>query len=389
MIHPVFKRWFDITVTDETEYSMRTDRDELRCMTHDLEDELQPRKLCDVLSDLAAQRATAARRERAGKSPETRRRMLRERWTRVLGPIQPSGASHARISRRDRENIGEISVERIVLQTEPDIIVPTLLLLPDRSSDRRPPVVVAVAQGGKAGFLQHRRGPIAGLLAGGVAVCLPDLRGLGETAPDGSRGPWGSMTAHSSTELMLGGTIVGAQLRDLRSVLRYLRTREDLDTQKVGLWGDSFVPTNPPETDFRVPRRVDGRARQPEPIGGLLALLGALFEDEVCAVCGRGGLSDFHSVLASQFVYIPHDVVIPGVLCIGDLCDVAAALAPRPLRLDELVDGYNRRRANATLQDLYRPAVESYRAMHASGNFSFGKPEADPAQWLLEQVQVR
>ena len=46
-------------------------------------------------------------------------------------------------------------------------------------------------------------------------------------------------------EWMLGQTLVGSRLRDVRSVLRHLRTRADLDAGRVAVWGDSFAPANP------------------------------------------------------------------------------------------------------------------------------------------------
>ena len=131
---------------------------------------------------------------------------------------------------------------------------------------------------------------------------------------------------------------------------------------------------------------MDGRPKQSEPLGGLLALLGGLFEDDVCAVCVRNGLSDFHSILSSQFVQIPYDVVVPGVLTAGDLPDVAAAIAPRPLRLDGLVDGLNRRLSAEAARALYRPGVEGYRAAGAEGRIAINRTAQRQARWLLEQV---
>ena len=81
-------------------------------------------------------------------------------------------------------------------------------------------------------------------LIGGVAVCLPDVRGTGETSPGGARDRQTEATSLSATELMLGGTLLGARLRDLRAVLAYLRTRADVDFARVALWGDSFAPVN-------------------------------------------------------------------------------------------------------------------------------------------------
>src|SRR6185312_12272844 len=143
-------------------------------------------------------------------------------------------------------------------------------------------------------------------------------------------------------EWMLGQTLVGSRLRDVRSVLRHLRTRADLNAGRVALWGDSFAPANPAGQTLAVPLDADPSPRQAEPLGGLLALFTALFEDGVRAVYVRGGLTGYASVLQSQFCYVPHDALVPGALTAGDLCDVAAALAPRPLRMDGHLDGLDR-----------------------------------------------
>jgi hypothetical protein len=227
---------------------------------------------------------------------------------------------------------------------------------------------------------------IAELLAGGAAVCLPDLRGLGETRPEGSRERWGAITGQSSTELMLGGTMVGARLRDLRSVLAYLRGRSEIDPGRIALWGDSFAPPNRPDRRFLVPRHVDNRPRWSEPLGGLLALLGGLYEEDVRAVYVHGGLSEFQPVLAHPCVYVPHDAVVPGVLSFGDLPDLAGALAPRPLRLDALVDAFNRLHNADEARAVYSQAAEDYRKAGSPDKLKIGEAATSPGRWLLEQL---
>jgi hypothetical protein len=185
---------------------------------------------------------------------------------------------------------------------------------------------------------------VAELLAGGAAVCLPDVRGTGETGLGGGRGRTSAATAYSSSLLMLGDTLVGGQLRDLRGVLAWLRGHEGVDGKRVAVWGESLARVNPPETKYDVPRDDDAALpAQAEPAGGVLALLAGLYEDGVRAVYVRGGLTGFRSVLERHLVSIPHDVVLPGVLAVGDLDDVAAALAPRPVARVGPVDGGNRR----------------------------------------------
>jgi cephalosporin-C deacetylase-like acetyl esterase len=279
MIHAALGQWFGIGVTPEEEYSARLDEEQLASMPPEVERELNPRKLCELLAALGAQRAEAARAEDAALPGHARRGRLRERWARVLGNVQPDGI-RGDLALVPEEQLGDAAkVYRGALEVEPEILVPVLLLVPKTASPAPAPVVVAVAQSGKAALLRHRAAEFARLLEGGVAVCLPDVRGTGETQAAEDRGRYSADTALSSTELMLGGTMAGARLRDLRAVLVHLRGREDVDAGRIALWGDSLAEVNPPDTDFQVPRGVGGRPKQSEPLGGLLALLAALFED--------------------------------------------------------------------------------------------------------------
>jgi hypothetical protein len=281
----------------------------------------------------------------------------------------------------------ELEVERIVLETEPGILVPLVILESGKQGTPKP-IVLGLAQSGKAAFLRERAGLIAELMRGGAAVCLPDLRGTGETRAGEARGRESQSTEISSTELMLGETLVGARLRDARAVLDYLRKQPNLDTRRIVVWGDSFAPVNGLERDLKIPLGIPGEPGVSEPVGGMLALLMALFEEDVRVVYARGGLMGFETVLKSQFCYLPHDVVIPGVLTAGDLCDVAAILAPRYVRLEGLVDGLNRHADLKTVLSAYEPARQAYAIASASGNLVLGVPADDSAvaQWLLASL---
>jgi hypothetical protein len=71
-------------------------------------------------------------------------------------------------------------------------------------------------------------------------------------------------------------------------------------------------------------------------------LLGALFEDDIRAVYLAGGLASYHDVLTNFAVLIPHSASMPGALTAGDLCDLAGSLAPKPLRMEAIVNHLNR-----------------------------------------------
>ncbi len=387
-IHATFKRWFDIPASQADEYQKRFDADELICFKEEIVRELKPVKMHELASSLAEERMRHARSEVSQLAPAARLTRLQDRWQSLLGSVQPGKGEMLRVQKNLNGSDG-FEVERIVLETEPGIIVPLVILRPGGQVPA--PIVLGVGQSGKAGFLRERTALVAELLMGGVAVCLPDLRGTGETSPGNSRGRESADNSISSTELMLGETLVGERLRDLRSVLRFLRSRSDLDASRIAVWGDSFAPANLPDRDLRIPLGVPEESGLSEPLGGLLALLAALYEKDVLVVYARGGLIGFKSVLQSQFCYLPHDVVIPGVLTVGDLCDLAGALAPRPVRLEGLVDGLKRRAELKTVASEHEPARQAYAFASASEHLVLADPADDSAvaQWLLESLLGR
>ena len=108
---------------------------------------------------------------------------------------------------------------------------------------------------------------------------------------------------------------------------------------------------------------------------------------EMCirdSVYTHGGLSGYLDSVTSPYVYIPHDVVVPGVLTRGDLADLAAALAPCPLRLDGIVDGLNRSLPLDTARSIYQPAITAYRSQAAT--IALTDDRSNMAQWLLNAV---
>jgi dienelactone hydrolase len=397
-IYPMFQRWFGMAAP-EKEVQQRRPAEDLLCLTAEATKTMKPRFVNEIAADLAAERLAAARKRLAALPPDERRARLRTDWTRLLGPVDPPNKSVVVEQRRDR--LANVTVERLALETEKGIVVPMLLLLPPRKGDEKLPLVVGLAHEGKGSFLKHRAESIAELLKGGVAVCLPDVRGTGETRPAGDRrgAPAGRLatvletspgTILANEDLMLGQTLLGDRLRDLRALLRYLRTRPDLDAGRLALWGDSFSPNNAANSKLEVPWDAEKLPRQSEPLGGLLALFGALFEDDVRAVSIAGSLISYQSLLESLFCYTPHDVLAAGAVTAGDLPEVAAVLAPRPLRLERLVDGLNRPVTAALLARTLEQVQGTYGAAGAKDRLvleATDKPESAVAKWLLKELK--
>jgi len=377
-IYSALEKWFGI-VPPERELQERLPEEDLACLTSEIREEIGLRPMHEALREIGAHRARSFRDSLAGLSPGQEKERLRDAWGNLLGNIDPVDLT---VRSHDSGFAGEFAFERIALEVEPNILVLMLLFRPEGES-RGCPIVIGLAQDGKERFLEERAEEIGGLLSEGIAVCLADVRGTGETRPDSSRQPRTEGTAISAAELMLGQTLLGSRLRDVRSVLAYLRS--NTETSRFALWGDSFADTNP--TSFDDPLMGgDDSPVQSEPMGGLLALFGALYEDDVAAVSVRGMLVGYVSLLNNVFCYVPHDAVVPGALTAGDLCDVAAALAPRPLRIEGLVDGRN---CAATQEDI-NVHYESVRRAYGQAPKEFvltsgaGK---DFASWLGASVR--
>jgi len=102
-------------------------------------------------------------------------------------------------------------------------------------------------------------------------VCLPECRARAKRLPTADRGEGGAYQRIARDGVFdLGGTCSGRGSKTCRIVLAYLRSRPDIDGQKVALWGDSFAHAECGGADWSAPRAPCG-----------------LYEDGVHAVAGQ------------------------------------------------------------------------------------------------------
>jgi len=247
-LYPTLERWFGIPIPfGDTSASAlpnlakesldRRPEEELAALTPALADELHMKTVHELARELGQAKVEAVRARLAKLDPQARLEWMRTEWRKKLGEIdaghRPEGTA------RWSKQVPNAKAEAITLAIEPDILVPLLLLRPATGGATRPPVVVAVSEAGKELFLTTRQDEIAAMLKHGIAVCLPDVRGTGETSADSRHDPDSDEIMQATNELMLGNSLLGDRLKDLRAVLRYLASRPDLDSQRMGLWGDS------------------------------------------------------------------------------------------------------------------------------------------------------
>jgi len=397
-LYPTLERWFGIPSPFENDKSSplenlapRPDVDrqpvtDLSVLTPEDSFRLNRRTLHQIAAEEGKKEVAAARAEFSGMTRDARLKALQVRWAKKLGNIDPT--PHPRATVEWSKEMPNARVEAISLEVEPGLVVPILLLTPRPQQTARAPSVVAVSEDGKELFLAKRAAEIEALLKAGTAVCLPDVRATGETTPDRRRDPDGDENTQANTVLMMGETMLGMRLRDLRTVLVYLRSRQDIDSGRFGLWGDSFYPPNPEHLllnespQWQIGPEIEQHA---EPLGGLLAVLGGLYENDARTIAVQGGLVSFSSMLESNFGYVPQDVVVPGILEAGDIADVEATLAPRPLLLAGMVDGLDRLLPQEDLERQLQPVFSAY-GKAASGTLSIqaGASHPDIANWFLK-----
>ena len=85
-------------------------------------------------------------------------------------------------------------------------------------------------------------------------------------------------------------------------------------------------------------------------------------------------------------------VMVPDLLGHGERRQhpfATAAVAPRPLRLDETVDGLNRQLPAPVTQKIFEPAMRRYREAGAADRLLVHDAEMSAARWLLEQLRGR
>lgn len=354
LIHEALAKWFGIQAT---EYKSPRTRQELTCLTEAAKKEFEPKPLREILAAIADGQMAAARAARAAnKTPPLE--SMQATWRSVLGNIDPPKDVKSRPGTPAVEEVGNIVVYRELLDVEPGITVPVMTLLSKERRDAKPemqPAIVGFAPDGIAGVLKRRESELEMGVALGMMVVLADLRGYGST------GNGTDLTGNSATDLMLGEPLLAGQLRDLRAVIRHIQNRREAKATEVILMSGSAIEPLAADATFAYPRRID-RPDDCQPAPALLSLLAALYEDKVASALGRHGLVSYRSVLDSPFVQVPHAAIPPGLLRHCDLPDLVAALAPRTIVLDRLVDGRGRLVPAAAATKTYQAALNAFQA---------------------------
>ena len=168
-----------------------------------------------------------------------------------------------------------------------------------------------------------------------AAAIAVDLRGYGESAPEGKAQPFGADWKEAFLALHLDRPLLIQRARDLRMANAAL--------------GRGWSVT---ATGKAVPA----------------ALYAAAHEKVIPELVLEGGLVSWDSVLRHPVTTLELSNVLPGVLAHFDLPDLAAMMAPRKLSILSPVDGAGKPLSQADLIAAFAKAREAYRAAGAEGN---------------------
>ncbi|MBI3644637.1 MAG: acetylxylan esterase [Acidobacteriales bacterium] len=287
-----------------------------------------------LAAELAKRRLQASfRRELAGK--------VRERLGLSSAPVE------VRARALGEARSGDVIIEKLVLETEPGIVVPVRVLRPRGVAARRPTVV----------YLRDRDAAaddpyvLETLARRGWGVMVADVRGFGETTPhrqvadsrmycfhprDGKDADF----AYAASSL--GRPLLGMRVWDALHVMEYAQSRADVDPKRVVLVGRGWA--------------------------GLTALFAAVLDGRVARIAVEGVPISYAELFSSEMYAQPASLVLPGALRDFDLEDVYGALAPRPLLVLNPEDAQTKKMFRAQAERALEPVRRNYEADAAAGH---------------------
>jgi cephalosporin-C deacetylase-like acetyl esterase len=281
----------------------------------------------------------------------------------------PAAQAAPQAHKLDEVEVGGLKVERLVLETEPGIIVPVRVIYPQKASGRLPAVV----------YLRDRTGAedapeiFEKLARAGKLVAVADVRGFGETmSPRNVReqgvdyfDPRDGMDADLTyASFFLGRPLLGMRVDDALKVAEYVRSRPDVELARIVAAGRGW--------------------------GGVVALFAAAIDPHVSGVVVEGVPASYAEAARSELYNLPASLMLPGVLREFDLPDAVGAIAPRPVLVLDPVDALSTKMTRDEARAAFLP-VRSGSATHgAKETFevwvaAYGSDAIESMErWLLE-----
>jgi len=265
---------------------------------------------------------------------------IRSRVRRLLNISAPNESAPVK-------TYGEISgpgyrIEKLVYESEPGIIIPSLLFIPDTAEARKPAILYVHGRGKAAGAAGG--GDIEELVTHGFVVLAIDVRGMGETMviesqqSNDTRPYFGDFDS-AMTALLLGTPLAGMRALDISRGVDLLSARAEVDRDRIYGFGKE---------------------------GGAPPLLyAATLDERIKKIALEGMLISYQSIITRRIHRQVFEHVVPGALKFYDFPDLAAALAPRQVWVVNGVDPIGLQSDLSELRKQYAGAMTAFRSLEA------------------------
>lgn len=236
-------------------------------------------------------------------------------------------------------------VDKLIYESEPGILIPALLFVPD-GTGRRPAVIYVHGRGKTAGV-----GDIESIVRSGSIVLAIDIRGLGETRgvrdENGSDWPryFGDFE-NAMTTLLSGRTLIGMRALDIVRGVDLLASHNEVD-----------------------PGQISGAAIE---AGGAPMLHAAVLDTRIRKVALERMLVSYESVVDHKIHRGIFEDVIPGVLKSYDLPDLAPLIGSREVLMIDAVNPVGQRLGIERVRALYKSAKVLQRGAGDSAALIYG-----------------
>jgi hypothetical protein len=297
------------------------------------EEELRCTKTGQVLSELKGKSVFDLDIEREKDLATKRGCLTKEKLTELLrgklGLPKQVAAAEA-LPSNGRINRGDYEVGKGVLTVDGGLRLPYVLMSSGPSTRSR---VLAISGDGKA-TLTGAGGPFEKLVHDGHPVVALDLRGMGETAPEG-KSPFGADVKEAFLGILLNRPLLGQRVLDVLSV-------------NEGMGGECHLAAS----GSAVP----------------VALHAAALDPRIPEVTLEKGILSWSAVVKARVTQNQMTNVVPGALQAYDLPELAAAIAPRKLTIRNPVDPAGKPISQAELDAAYAKVRDVYKELGAEKN---------------------
>ncbi len=228
-----------------------------------------------------------------------------------------------------------ISIEAVEIPSAPNVWLPAWLFLPKQGDDPSKPLLLALESNGR-NARWHEGEMYQQLAQQGFAVCVPDVRGIGDLTPEFGRGAANHVRSHQTEEdyawsgMILGKPLLGQRVTDILAAAAAWRAYPGMSGRKLRL-------------------AASGRL-------SIAALFAAALDPEIAEVYASGTLLSYRSIVDTEEFTTPLADFVPGLLRHTDLPDVVRSIAPRKVVLAGSVDAKGAAASATEVKRLYAGA---------------------------------